>query len=202
MNKTLMISALAGVAGVAGAQELAINGDFETGDVSGWQSFPTPTSTFGVTSDAFAGSFAGQIVNNDPASGAVVKQNNLGQGLVGEGDTIEISFYAKGGGEAGGVAFAEFFTEIDPDGTSTSQLLGGAPLGLTSDWQRFDFSVVIGPEDVSGGITLQFAAVTGADSGSSIELFIDNVSVNRIPTPSAFAAFGAAGLAATRRRRG
>ena len=201
---TLTTGVLAIVAGVsmssAGNIELTSNGGFEAGDLSGWTSFPTPNSTFNLTNDAASGNFAAEIFNNDIASGAVVKQANLGIGLVNPGDIVNISFAAKGSGAIGGVAFAEFFSEIDGGGVSSSTLLGGAPLSLTSEYQTFNFSVAAGA-DVSGGVTLQVAAVTGADQGSVMVLFIDDVSVSVIPAPAGMALLGLGGLVAARRRR-
>ncbi len=160
--------------------ELTVNGDFELGDTSSWQSFPTATSTFNVTSDAASGNWAGQVYNDTLASSAVVKQANLGVGFVTPGSTVDISFAAKGTGEVGGVAFAELFSEIAGGGVSHAEILGGAPLALTTSWQTFTFSTTAG-NDVSGGITLQFAAVTGGATGSTIDLFIDDVSVTATP---------------------
>ncbi|MEM1450753.1 MAG: hypothetical protein AAGI22_16655 [Planctomycetota bacterium] len=156
--------------------ELTTNGDFELGDTSNWESFPTATSTFVTTSDANSGAFAGEVNNTDAASSAVIKQANVGIGVVSPGDTIEISFAAKGSFAVGGVAFAEFFSEIEGGGVSAGEILGGAPLMLTGDWQTFNFTAIAGP-DVSGGVTLQFATVTGGAVGSSANLFVDDVSV-------------------------
>ncbi|MEM9380505.1 MAG: hypothetical protein AAGB93_11200 [Planctomycetota bacterium] len=160
----------------AGAQELTVNGGFETGDTSSWESFPTPTSTFEVSTDANTGNFSGQVVNTDQGASAVIKQANLAVGIVSPGDTVNISFAAKGSFGIGGVAFAEFFSELSGGGVSASEILGGAPLPLTADWQTFSFTAVAGP-DVSGGITLQFAVVTGAVAGSSADVQIDDASV-------------------------
>ena len=184
------------------AQELTTNGDFEAGDTSGWTEFATASSTFGVTSDAFEGSFAGELFNDASASALVVKQANIGIGTVFTGQEISISFRAKGEGEAGGVSFAEFFSEISGGGVSGSEILGGAPLGLTNDWQEFTFNTTAG-SDVSGGVTLQFTATTGAATGSQQRLFIDNVSVvAAVPEPGSLAALGLAslGLLICRRR--
>lgn len=179
--------------------ELTTNGGFETGDTSGWEYFPTATSTFNVTNDAAPGStFAGELFNDTLASAAVIKQANLGIGLVTPGETVSISFYAKGSGALGGVSFAEFFSEIDGGGVSKSEILfGNAPLQLTDQYQLFETTAVTGP-DVSGGVTLQLTATTGGADGSVQVLFLDNVSVSveGIPEPSsaAMASLGLLGL--------
>ncbi|WP_419580755.1 hypothetical protein [Stieleria magnilauensis] len=186
------------------AAELTVNGDFETGDTSGWTSFASPAQTFAVTSDSKTGGFAGELFNDVSGSALVVKQANLGVGLVTAGETILISFDAKGAGTSGGVAFAEFFSEIAGGGTSANPILGSGPLALTNDYQRFSFSPVTG-SDVSGGITLQFNAATGANLGSTSRLFIDNVSVARIsavpePASAALAGLISCGMLLRRRR--
>ncbi len=200
--KTFAMCALVAAAGTVSAQELAVNGGFETGDTTGWVSFPGPTSTFLTTGDAASGSFAGEIFNPDVAVGAVVKQANVGIGIVNPGDEIQISFKAKGDFLIGGVLFAEFFSEIDGGGTSSSQILSGGPIFVNpvADYQTFNFTVFAGP-DVSGGVTLQFVAATGAAQGSFALAKIDDVSIFRIPSPGTASLLGLAGLAATRRRR-
>jgi MYXO-CTERM domain-containing protein len=201
MKKTITTAAIVcafAATSVASAAELTTNGGFEAGDTSGWTYFPTAGSTFNVTNDADGSVFAAELFNPTVASGAVAKQANIGIGQVSPGDLIDITFSAKGSAALGGVAFAEFFSEIDGGGVSSSEILGGGPLPLTDQYQQFSFQVVAGP-DVSGGITLQFGAITGADAGSVSVLFIDNVSV--VPTPGAAAILGLGGLAAVRRRR-
>ena len=110
--------------------ELAMNGGLETGDTTSWEYFPSPNSTFMVTTDSNSGGFAGQVFNPDQAAAAVIKQANLGVGVVNPGDAISISFAAKGSGMAGGISFAEFFSEIAGGGVSSSEILSGAPLAL------------------------------------------------------------------------
>ncbi|MEM8712428.1 MAG: hypothetical protein AAGG01_15860, partial [Planctomycetota bacterium] len=174
---TLLVSATSLLlAASASAQELTMNGGFETGDTSSWVSFPTATSTFEVVMDSNSGSFGGRVNNVDQGASAVIKQANIGVGMVNPGDMINISFAAKGSFGIGGVAFAEFFSELTGGGVSSAEILGGAPLALTNDWQTFTFTAIAGP-DVSGGVTLQFAAITGAVSGSTSELFVDDASV-------------------------
>ena len=203
MSTKMIVSAgiLAIAAGSASAQiELTTNGGFEAGDLSGWTSFPGPTSTFLLTGDANTGSFAAEIFNADSAINALVKQANIGIGIVNPGDEITISFAAKGSTAAGGVIFAEFFSELAGGGTSAAEILGGGPLAITDQYQTFNFTTFAGP-DVSGGVTFQIGAVTGADPSSTAVLFFDDVSVTVIPAPASAALLGLGGLAAARRRR-
>ena len=159
--------------------ELSVNGGFETGDFSGWVQFPTAGGQQTIVSPGASGTYAACIENQVPASGSVIKNANIGIGLVMPGATVTISFDARGAGAAGGVAFAEFFSELSGGGVSSAVILGGAPLILNADpnvWTTFNFTTPAGP-DVSGGVTLQFGAITGADNASSMLLCVDNISV-------------------------
>lgn len=203
MKTTATIAMLAIAAGAASAQELTTNGDFETGDTTGWDtSFLTGSQTFNITSDSNSGAWAAELFNNDAPSGAVVKQANIGIGQVNPGDEITVKFSAKGSFAAGGVLFAEFFSELDGGGTSSSEILSGGPIFVSDqqDYMDFEFTVTAGP-DVSGGVTLQFVAATGGAPGSTAVAFIDDVSVFRVPSPSTAALLGLGGIAAIRRRR-
>ncbi len=166
----------AGAASAAPQANLVANGGFETGDTSSWVDLGTPNSTFNVTSDSNSGSFGAEIFNPDQTSAAVIKQVNLGAGLLAPGDLVTISFAAKGTFANGGVAFAELFSEIAGGGVSSSEILTGAPLNLTGSWQSFSFTAAAGP-DVSGGLTLQFAVVNGANNGSLAQVFLDDVAI-------------------------
>ncbi|MDG1050934.1 MAG: hypothetical protein P8M11_01415 [Planctomycetota bacterium] len=169
-------AASASVAAATPQAELAANGGFESGDTSSWAYFGTPNSTFSATADASSGAFGGQVFNPDQTTAAVIKQANLGVGAVSSGELVTITFSAKGTFANGGVAFAEFFSELSGGGVSSSEILGGGPLNLTGAWQLFSFTAVAG-SDVSGGVTLQFAVVNGANSGSLADFLVDDVSV-------------------------
>ena len=190
--------------------ELTSNGNFEAGDTSDWVSFPSSNSTFdaisGPASDVFDGTFSGKLENLQSGSAALVKQANLGVGVVEANQDVMISFWAMGSGEAGGVQFAEFFSELDGGGVSSSVILGGGPLFLTDTYSLFEFTTTTGA-DVSGGVTLQLNTATGANAGSTSTFFVDNVSVTiesaSVPEPGSLLALalGGASLAARRRRR-
>jgi hypothetical protein len=192
--------AVALIAGTAmGQVELATNGDFETGDTSGWTSIPTGNSLFEAqSSDVFAGGFSGRVENLATGSAHVIKQANVGVGQVDAGEIVTYSFWAKSNQGVGGVSFIEVFSELAGGGTSASELVG--TVAADGQWAFYSFDVAAGP-DVSGGVTLQFTATTGAVIGSTSELFVDDVSITIVPTPGAFAALGMGGLVMARRRR-
>jgi len=205
-NTLLSLAIAFCLATTAAADEVAVNGGFETGDFTGWQQFPSGTQEVGGF-DPTEGAFAARLFNDNPASASLIKNANVGIGIVNPGDLVRISFDARGAFNAGGVAFAEFFSELDGGGTSSSEILGGGPLALSADpaeWTSFSFDVFAGP-DVSGGITLQLTATTGGDPSSLADVFYDNVSINVNPTvvpePSACLLLSLGGLAVLRRRR-
>lgn len=179
--------------GSAQAVDVAVNGGFETGDFTGWTQFPSGTQEVGGF-DPTEGASAARLFNDVPASASLIKNANVGIGVVNPGDPIEISFDARGALNNGGVAFAEFFSELDGGGTSASEILGGGPLAINPDpavWTSFVFNTVAGP-DVSGGITLQLTATTGGAEGSSADMYYDNIKINVVPVPAAVWLFGSA----------
>ncbi|MCA0133366.1 T9SS type A sorting domain-containing protein [Winogradskyella alexanderae] len=160
--------------------ELIENGSFETGDFTGWtQAESSPGQQTVVGTNPSEGSFAANINNTNAPSASTIKSANRGIGIVNPGDEVTIKFDLRGSGPAGGVFFAELFSELSGGGTSASELLGGGPVFPNADpdvWTTFEFTTNVGP-DVSGGISLQFNAATGGAPGSQANFFIDNVSM-------------------------
>lgn len=200
---------LALCAGAAQAVELTTNGGFETGTLAGWTQFPTAAGQQTASgSNPYAGSFAGAINNGVPMTNSLFKQANIGIGIVQPGMEIKISFAARGRyAEPGGVAFAEFFSELSGGGVSKGQILGNAPLALDSNpevWKLFNFTTTAGP-DVSGGVTLQLGATNGPAGGTMMWYDNASVSVQAIPEPSTYAlmlaGLAGVGLLAKRRRQ-
>jgi len=180
LNKVLAVVAAAVVlcAG-AGSASAVVNGGFETGDFTGWLQFPSGPGQQTIVTPGASGTYAACIDNTVATSGSVIKNANVGIGVVAPGSNVTISFDARGAGAIGGVAFAEFFSEISGGGVSASEILGGAPLALNADpnvWTSFSFTTTAGP-DVSGGVTVQFGAITAAAGGSTSLLCVDNLSV-------------------------
>lgn len=198
-------TALLLMTGAASAVNVAVNGGFEDGDFTGWTQFPSGTQTVGAFSPT-EGAFAANLNNNILVSASLIKNANVGIGTVAPNAAVTISFDARGTTAVGGVAFAEFFSELSGGGTSSTEILGGGPLGLNANpavWTNFVFNTTTGA-DVSGGVTLQLTATTGGAQGSLADIFYDNIviDVTPIPVPAAVWLFGSAlGLLGWMRRK-
>ena len=206
----MSLAIVVGLSLTGSAVELTTNGGFETGDFTGWTQFPTgpnAASQQTVTNvNPSSGTYAGEIFNDEPASNSLFKQANLAAGLLVPGQTVNISFDARGSYGIGGVAFAELFSELDGGGVSKAEILGGGPLGINGDssvWTTFNYTTTLGP-DVSGGVTLQLGATNGAVANETTTMWYDNVSVSvdsLIPEPTSFTLLGLAGLSLLGLRR-
>jgi len=143
--------------------------------LTGWTTFDNG-GTISVVAPGAAGSgFAGSVNVTIPGN-PTIKQANLGAGTLTPGQQVTVSFDWKGSDAIGGVVDAVLFSELSGGGVSqTDQILSGA--GFPADWTTVGpLNINIGP-DVSGGITLQFTAICGANAGCVSDLFIDNVSI-------------------------
>lgn len=193
-------------AGQASALEIAgPNAGFELGNLTGYTTFGESAEAIITIETTSPHSGANNIKLERTAlsgGGALGLKLNVGDGIVSGNDPVTVSFWARGSAAAGGVHFAELFSEVDPSGTSKTEILGNAPLfpASATTWQQYSFNTTLGP-DVSNGLTLQFVAVTGADPGSTSTLEIDDISITAVPEPSSLALLGLGGLAAFRRRR-
>lgn len=210
-TKLAVSVALALVSGAAQAvyQDIAVNGGFETGDFTGWAQFPgSPGSSQTIVSPGNASAFAANLFEPG-ANASIIKQANLLPGAWFEGQQIDVQFDIRGTAQAGGVFFAEAFSELSGGGTSKAEILGGGPLFPNADpntWTTYNFSFTVGP-DSSGGITLQLLSACGAGAGCVADYFIDNVSikadVSAVPVPAAVWLMGSGllGLVGVARRR-
>lgn len=210
MKQHLKLTALAAtlVLGATSAHgiELAQNGGFETGDFTGWEQFLNNGTQTVSTFNPSTGTFAANLTVDNVVGNTLIKNSNIGVGVVNPGDEITITFDARGTTAVGGVAFAEFFTELEGGGTSSAEILSGGPLALNADasvWTTFSFTTTVGP-DASGGITLQFVAACGAAPGCLADIYFDNVSITAVPVPAAVwllgSALGMLGFGARRKK--
>jgi len=155
---------------------LATNGDFETGDETGWFLFQNGGTAALDNTINNGGSWSGKISTNGPSNPAF-KQERIGAGTVAAGNTVTIKFDHIGsvGGE-GGVFNVILFGE-GAAGASFTHVFNPAPM-LSGSWSTFTGSFAIpGGTDVSEGISFLIETVCGGATGCTVSANIDNVSV-------------------------
>ena len=162
--------------GTGGGGELTTNGDFETGDKTGWTEFTDAPNGGSFTVDNTSGSWTGNLIAGFGES-PLIKQANIGIGTITPNTSVTIEFDLSGSlAGAGGVVFAEFFSELSGGGTSSAIILGGGPLTPTGTSTHYSFTTTTG-SDVSGGVTLQLKAACGAVPDCGVDASFDNASV-------------------------
>ena len=212
MNKRILLliasaMALLALTGVSQAAivDIAVNGDFETGDFTGWAQFPGSLGAGGQTIVAGNPGSAARLVEPNPAAN-IIKQANLLPGTWAGGESIDIQFDMKGSASAGGVFFVEFFNELDGGGVGPGSGILAVIGNPTANWSTYNYSTVA-DASAAGGITLQFNSTCGADANCVADFSIDNVMINAdiaaIPVPAAVWLFGSGlvGLFGVARRK-
>jgi hypothetical protein len=172
-----------GATSVASANIL-VNGDFETGDLTGWQVFgASPSSSVTIQSPDNGPSAPGThnafMDNQAEALGLILKQST-DPGTATAGD-VDYSFDLKLiQADVGGVFFVEMFAEQSGVGiVGGSGLLG--PFWPWGAWETFtgSFAAPAGTDF----LTIQFAATTGAATGSTCLMHVDNVVLDQGTSP-------------------
>lgn len=174
----LVLCSIMALAGVASAQNLLVNGDFETGDLTGWTVSGVSASS-GVTVESpdngptLPGTHNAYLNNSAQAIGLNLRQSTAA-GSTGAG-IVTFSFDAKLiEANAGGVVFAEVIAEQEGGGIlASSGLLG--PLWPWNAWETFGGSFMA-PAGTNF-LTIRIEAATGAATGANCLLHVDNVSV-------------------------
>lgn len=198
---------LVSAASQAAYQDIAVNGDFETGDFTGWAQFPGSLAAAGQTIVAGNPGSAANLNEPNPAAN-IIKQANLLPGVWTAGQAIDIQFDLRGSAQAGGVFFVEFFNELTGGGVGPGSGILAVIANPTANWTTYNYSTTVGP-DASGGITLQFNSTCGADANCVADFSIDNVAIfadveiAAVPVPAAAWLFGSAllGLAGVNKRK-
>jgi MYXO-CTERM domain-containing protein len=185
---TVLSLSVAALAGSASA-DLITNGDFETGDFTGWR----------LIGDAWRGVVSGQNENNNVAwfaarTGAAMDQ----QFAANAGDTLHISFqlrvfnqsvqYGWGATQDNNVSVkfnSTLLTSVDNIGTGW----------FSESGHTFAFDVTADSWNV---LAFNFR---NNDSNGNGFMWLDNVSVTATPAPGAAALIGLAGLVGGRRRK-
>jgi len=164
------------LAGVASAANILVNGDFETGDLTGWEvAGVSPNSNVSIdgadNGPSEPGMYNAFMENRAEALGLLLKQVTP-VGSAGEGD-VYYSFDLKlDQADVGGVLFAEIFAEQEGVGIIGGSGLMG-PFWPWNDWVQYsDYFVAPAGTDF---LTIQFVATTGAADGSSCVAHVDNV---------------------------
>ena len=181
-----------GGGGGGGGDGSFVNGDFETGDFTGWTLELVPPERGSITLDSSSpGGRAGTVARLQAAGeaagtkDALLSQVALGAGTIAAGDTIEVSFDLYGSlSGAGGVVFVEvIFLDANGDDVGGRDFVGpAAPYTPTAAWVNHSGTVIAGTAtgggqfDVSGGVTLQLKAACGAIAGGcGVDAYFDNV---------------------------
>ncbi|MGB5364310.1 MAG: carbohydrate binding domain-containing protein [Aureibaculum sp.] len=166
-----------GSGGGGTGDNLATNGDFETGDDTGWLLFQNGGTAVLDNTTNNGGSWSGKLETGG-ASNPAFKQERIGAGTVAAGDVVQIQFDHIGGiGGEGGVFNVLLFGEGAGGAVPFTHVFSPPPTP-TGSWTTFTGTFTIpGGTDVSEGISFLIEAVCGGAPGCSVTVNIDNVSV-------------------------
>jgi len=181
-----------GTAGGGGGNGTFVNGDFETGDFTGWTLTQIPTDRGSIALDSSgqggrAGTVARLVSVGDAAgtNDVLISQVALAAGTVAPGDSIDVSFDLYGSlAGAGGVVFVEviFLNGAGEDEGGRNFVGPAAPYVPSTTWTTHSGNVIAGTAvngsqwDVSGGVTLELKAACGAIAGGcGVDASFDNV---------------------------
>jgi hypothetical protein len=172
---TLYGTGSGGTGGGGGAAgDIAVNGGFETGDLSGWAVYTNGGTIIADNTQNNGGTWSGKIFASPAGLNPTLKQERKGAGAIAVGDKVKVTFDYKGSltGESGAYDMRSFVEATD--GVNQTEIFSVTP---TSTWQTFTKIYTVAAGDVSGGITLQFGAICGGVAGCSSTLYLDNVSI-------------------------
>ena len=156
------------------------NGNFETGDATGWSLFANGGTAEIDNTTNNGGSFSGKLATNG-ASNPGFKQERVGIGTVQAGDVVQVSFDHIGSSTVpeGGVFNVLLFVERaeGEPGDPITHIFDPRP-SLSGTWSTFTATYTIpGGASVTGGLSILIEAVCGGAPGCSVSANIDNVSI-------------------------
>jgi len=171
----LLTAAIMLVAAGAFAANIVTNGDFETGDLAGWEAFGLSGSSTATIEMGNGPSAPGQynafLNNQAQAIGLGIKQVGAVGSAV-ENEEVQWSFdLLLDQADLGGVFFMEIFAEQEGVG-----IVGGSGLqGPFWAWEWTNYSGSFMAPTGTDFLTIQFVATTGATVGSNCIAHVDNV---------------------------
>jgi len=212
----------------AAVQDLAINGGFETGSFNdgsenaSWQVFNNNGTSAVTTDNPSSGTYAANLFvpirsQIDPAADPLIKNANLGAGLLTPGAPVTVTWDMRGSlTGAGGVIFVELFSEKEGGGVNKAEIYTDGPLVPTADWSSYSWTTTLatlaenpggGLGGAPGGVTLQLKASCGPVEGCGVDAYFDNITISTevaaVPVPAAVWLFGSGllGLIGVARRK-
>jgi hypothetical protein len=189
------------------AQNLLVNGNFETGNLNGWGVFQNnpPLTDVTIMNDngpSATGVWSADMHNLNQALGLTLKQSTAPGSVLGAGVKLNYSFDVKQMASAnGGVFIVQIFDALANGGVLDTPL--NAVLNLNGNWQTFSGSWTTS-NPLTDNVTIQFIAATGAVVGSQEQVRVDNVVIAPVPEPATLAMAGLGGatmLMILRRRK-
>ena len=138
---------------------LAVNGDFETGDDTGWFIFQNGGSAALDNTTSNGGTWSGSLNVSDSGGNPAFKQERIGAGTVAAGDVVQVQFDHIGSVVQPGAAVNVLLFGESPAGASFTQVLTPGPV-LENTWTTYTgtFTIPAGT-DVSEGISFLIETV-------------------------------------------
>ena len=179
--------------GGGGGTGALVNGDFETGDFTGWTPvFGPPGIGTAAPDNSGQGGRSGTVARLNAAgqgttgNDVLIVQGPIGAGTIQAGDTITVSFDLYGSlAGPGGVVFVEVIFLDGAGNDNGRDFLDNDPTPYfpNGTWTTYSGDVTAGTRfdgssaDVSGGITLSLKAACGADVACAADASFDNVTL-------------------------
>jgi len=210
----LMVGALALIAAeTASAQEVLINGGFETGNFTNWRSVAVSGAAPTITSnpaEVYAGTYAAVLTKTNPTD-YMVLDNFTTEPAISPGDRLRVSYAVK---RLSGDDNSELRVAINVNGTGSSWNVQQDAVNVNSwnvtkpgtNWSVVSYVTSV-PNDVFEYDSLYIAWVQSAeDSGPGGSIYsgtyaIDSVSAMVVPEPATLALLATGLLGCLWRRR-